>query len=125
MAYERESVGGLPAGAPLRQDLLHDVSMYIGQPAIDSVLTRGKLLMIDAQQVENRGMEIVDGRLVLLGLITPVVAPAVSDTGLDSRTPEPAYKAAAVVVAAERSLRKRRATEFRGPDHERVVGQTA
>ena len=42
------------------QKILNDSAVDIGKPDVSSAKAVGKLLMINAQQVENRGMQIMD-----------------------------------------------------------------
>ena len=51
----------------LRQNLLDDASMHIGQPAINAAMAKGELLMIDAEQMQNGRMEVVARRDTLDG----------------------------------------------------------
>ena len=34
--------------------------VYVGQAAIDAVVAEGELLVVDSQQVQNRGIEIIN-----------------------------------------------------------------
>ena len=43
----------------LHQNLPNDLSMYVGQTAVDAVGAVGKGRMIDPQQVQDRGVDVV------------------------------------------------------------------
>ncbi len=42
------------------QDVVQHVSVHVGQPVVTSGVTIGELLVIEAHEVKDRGMEIVD-----------------------------------------------------------------
>src|SRR5262249_1890387 len=44
------------------QNVMDDVSADVGQAAGDAVVADGESLVIDAQQVQHRGMDVVAGR---------------------------------------------------------------
>ena len=46
--------------------------MHVGQTALDSVVIEGELLAIQAQQVQNRGVEVVDRDRVSRQLLTEI-----------------------------------------------------
>ena len=64
----------------------------------------GQLRVVDAQQVQDRGVQVVAVGLALGGLPGPVVALAVGDARLDAGAGQPGDGRAAVVVAAGRAL---------------------
>ncbi len=99
--------------------------VYIGEAAVDAVLTYGQFLVIDAEQVQNCCVKIVAIGFVLLSLIAPIVASAMFYAGLDARAPKPGHEAAAIVVATNRALCEGRASKFRRPDDQGVVGKAA
>ena len=65
---------------------VNDVAVHVGQPAVDAVVAEGQLLVVDAQQVQDRGVQVVAVGLVLGGLdrrtrrsrreLTPPLMPA-------------------------------------------------
>ena len=54
-------------------DLLHDVAVHIGQPHVAAAETEGQSLVIDAQQVQHRGVQVVNLDTVFDDLIAPFV----------------------------------------------------
>ena len=46
--------------------------MHVGQTALDSVVIEGELLAIQAQQVQDRGVEVVDRDRVSRQLLTEI-----------------------------------------------------
>lgn len=97
------------------------MSMYIRQTAFDAVVIDAQAFVIQPQQVQNCGVQIVDGADLVDGLVTEFVGGAVAEGAFDTRSGHPRGEAVRVVVAAVGSLLEgRHATEFRAPDHQRV-----
>ena len=71
------------------ENFLHDSAMDISKPAIDATMTHGELFVIDAEDVENRGMEVVSRRHAVDGFPRPFVALAVGNTRLHSAAGKP------------------------------------
>ena len=97
--------------------------MHISEAAIDTVVSHGELFVINAEKVEDGGVEVVAGGDVLRGLITDVVADAVGDAGLDACAPEPAHKGAAIMIgsAPEGSIARREGS-IACPQHAVTLG---
>lgn len=89
--------------------------MHIRQPAVGAVVQDGEFLVVDAQQVEQGGVQVVDGGFVLGGLVGEVVAGAEGGAALHAGAGHPGDTGAAVVVAADAALRERHAAELGGP----------
>src|SRR5687767_10386379 len=81
--------------------------------------------MVEAEEVENGGVEIVAGGFAAHGFPGPFVALAVGDAGFDAGASEPGDECAAVVVAANIALGKRHSAEFGGPDEKCVFEEAA
>ena len=82
--------------------------------------------MVDPQQVQQRGMEVVPGHRVLGGLPADVVGGPVGSAPSDTASGEPAGEPVAIVVTAGSHrvgtrLCKRRAAKLGGEQHQRVV----
>ena len=44
------------------------MAMHVGQPAVDAVVADGQLRVVDAEQVQDRGVDVVDlGRVFAVG----------------------------------------------------------
>src|SRR5688572_24196266 len=107
---------------PSRQYLRNDFSEVTLEPLPSGNL---ELVRVQAQQVEDRGMNIRHIVRMLRGVESQLVRRAVNGASLDAAACHPHAEAIRMVVAAIGSLRARRATEFRGEDHERVVEHAA
>ena len=89
-----------------------------------------KRCVVDAEDVEHRGVEVAEVDGVFGDVVAEVVGAAVFDAGLHAGAGEPDGEAAAVVVAAhagvaERALAENGAAEFGEEHDERVFEQAA
>lgn len=66
----------------------------------------GEAFVVDAEQVQDGGVDVVDERRLgaILWLVAPLVAGAVRDSPLDAAAAEPVGEAIGVVVASLASL---------------------
>ena len=123
----------LPAGGTRSgNDVVDDVAVDVGQAEVAAVVAVGEPFVIQAQEVEDGGVEIVMRDAVLDGVHAEFVGGAVGDATLDAAARHPHGEAVMVVAAAEgcfgqRPVRllKRRAAELGGPDDESLVQQAA
>ena len=51
------------------EDALDDVSVYVGQPAADAVVIEGQLFVIESEQMQRCGVEVIDGDRVFGRLV--------------------------------------------------------
>ena len=63
------------SGRPSRQQLLDDVAMNAGQPHVEALRAERQLRVVEAEQVQQRGVQVVDVDLVLDGVEPEVVRP--------------------------------------------------
>ena len=100
--------------------------VHDGESALQTVVVEGQTLVIESHQVQQRGVEVVDGRSVDGCLETKVVALAITEALLDSGTGEETREGTWVMVSASSvGLQERHAAEFCRPDDERVFEETA
>src|SRR5436190_8263675 len=93
----------------LREDFPDDIPVDIGEPPVDAAVTDTELLVLNAQQVQDRGVEVVSGGHVLNGFPRPFIAQTVSTAGLHSAAGEPGNECASVMVASHAALTERHA----------------
>lgn len=67
----------------LAQDALHDVSMNIRQPEVATLKTIGQPGVVDAQLMQNRGLQIVDVNGIANNVVRVVVRFAMDCSRLD------------------------------------------
>src|SRR5690349_8291305 len=91
--------------------------MHVRKATLHAVVVVTQPLVIEAEDMEHRRMEVVDARHVLNGLVTELVRCTVAEAAFHARTGEPDGEAFRIVVTPIRALLKRRhAAELR---HER------
>src|SRR5947209_17985107 len=105
--------------------------MYIRQPEISSLKAVRQPLVIQAEQVKNRRLEVVDMHGILGDVEAEIVCRAVDQAGFDAAAGEPDCEGLGVMIAAEAALEDRvvlnhrGAAEFAAPDNKRVIAQAA
>ena len=77
-----------------------DVAVHVGQAEVAAGVAVGELLVVEAQQVQDRGVQVVDVDRVLDGLEAELVGRAVDVAALDAAAGQPHGEAVVVVVAA-------------------------
>src|SRR6266542_3597892 len=86
-------------GGPLGQDFSNNLAVHVGQPEVASAVAVGELCVIQAQQVQNRGVQIVDVNLVLHGLEAEIVGSAVGHASFDAAACQPHAETVGIVIA--------------------------
>lgn len=107
------------------EHFLEDDSVDIGEPHIAAAESVGKASVVDAQQMEHGGMEVVNFCFVCDGFVAKFVGGTVNGAAFDTPASHPHGKAKWVMIASVTSLSKRRASELAGPDHECLVEESA
>jgi hypothetical protein len=114
--------GGLENDADLRQNRLVDDALDVGQPHVAPGMAIGQALVIEAEQVQNRGVQVVDVHGVFNGLIAQFVGLPIGDAQLHSATGQPDAESL-VVISPIGVLPVGRATKLASPDHQRIIQQ--
>ena len=102
------------------------MTMDIGQSVASPLKLEREAFVVDAEEVENGGVEIVDMDRVLDDVVAIVIGDAVADSGLDAGTGQKDGKAlgvmvSTVVVASEGSLAVDGSPEFTSPNDQSVI----
>ena len=74
--------------------------MHVGQPVVPSLVPERQLGVVDAQAMQDRGVQVMDVDGIAGDVVAEVVGRAVSDAGLDASAAQPDREAARMVVAA-------------------------
>ena len=118
-------MGGGAAPLELRDDLPVDV----GQAKVSSLEAVGELGVVEAQEVQNRSLNVVDVDAILDGGEAELVGQADRLAPFDARAGHPHGEGIDVVIAADLASRAvfahGRATKLTTPDDEGVVEQAA
>ena len=114
----------------LGQYRLHDISVHVGEPVMAALIFEGQLRVVDAKEVQNRSVQIVDVDGVGRDVVGKIIGLAERETWFNSSAGEPNGETAGMMVAAvvfggERALAVDGAAEFAAPDDERVVEEAA
>lgn len=99
--------------------------MHVGQPKVTAAETVGKSLVIQAEQVQHRRVQIVERADALDCMNTHFVGRAVDRPAADAAAGQPDRETLGMVVAPITSGSMRRMTELAGPEHQCLVEQTA
>src|SRR5688572_8357315 len=96
--------------------------MHVGQAAVDAVGAERESLMVDSQQMQDGGVDVVylRGIFTVERLVAPLIAWAVRDAALDAAAGEPICEHKWIVIPAEAALRRGHAAELGGPEDDGV-----
>src|SRR2546425_1596803 len=98
------------------------MAVNVGEAARGAVVVVGETSVVEAEQMEDGGVEVIDGAWVLLGFPAELIGRAVAESALYSRAGHPGGESEGVVVATFRAgLVGRHAAELRCPENEGVV----
>src|SRR5579872_3682620 len=106
-------------------NLADHLAMHVGEAAVDAVVAESQFLVIDAEQVQDRGVHVVAVGGICRGFVRPLVAFAVRGPALDAASGEPIGEGERVMVPPFRALAARHAAKLGGPHHDGVVEQAA
>src|SRR5581483_4710333 len=95
------------------------------RPFLAAVVEQGQLRVIQAETMQDGGVQIVDMDPILDGVQANVVGFAVSNTPLDAAAGHPDREAVGIMIAARATLAHRRPAELAAPDDQRCLQQTA
>ena len=114
----------------LEEELIDQFAVDVGEAVVAALEFEGELFVIDAEEVEEGGVEVVNADGILCNVVGVVVGFADGLTGFNAAAGEPHGEAAGVVVATEALWREvalavNGASEFAAPDDEGVLKQAA
>ena len=101
--------------------------VHIRQAAVDAVVAEGEFGVVDAQLVQDGGVDVVNGGGIaaVQRFVSPLVAFARDGAAFDAAAAEPVGEDEGVVVAAFATLGTGHATEFGGPEDNGIVQHAA
>ena len=105
--------------------------MHVGEPEVAALVAEGESLVVEAEAVQDRGLQVVHMHLVPRDMKAQLVGLTVADAPLHATAGEPHREGVGVVVAAHRTaehgagLHHRRAAKLTAPDDERAVEHAA
>ena len=98
-----EHAGSQPCQTGSGEDAVHHLAVHVGEAHVAAAEAVGQPLVVDAQQVQHRGVQVVDVDLVLHRPEAVVVGGAVDLAAAHAAARQPHGEAVGVVVAAGRS----------------------
>lgn len=105
--------------------LRHHSPFHIRQPKIATAIAECQSLVVQSQQVQNRGMQIMDMHLIAGGVETEVIGGAVTEPCFHSAAGHPIRERMRIVVASIVSLGRRRSSELGAPNEQRIFQQAS
>src|ERR1700683_2528665 len=99
--------------------------MHVRQPEITAAEAVRQSLVVDPEQVQDRGVQIVHRADAVLGVNAELVGRAMHRAPLDAAPREPDAESFRMMIAAIAPCGVRRAAELAGPEDERLVEQAA
>src|SRR5438034_277146 len=115
----------------LREDVLHHARLFhTRETEVEALMAVGEALVVDAEQVQHRCLQVVNVDGVLRDVVAEIVGRAVGDAGFHTAPGHPYGEAARMMVApgfdgVPLALAGDTASEFASPDDERVVEKAA
>src|SRR5262245_48969396 len=113
-----------------REEIVDDVAVDISETEVAAGVAEGEFFVIETEQPQDCGVQIVDVDFVFDGRKSELIRRAVDIAATDAATRQPHAEAVVVVIAAIDlagigaglgQLNGWRAAEFTAPDHERVL----
>ena len=105
--------------------LMHYLAVHVGQSEVTALVAVREAEMIEADQMQDGGVQVVDVDFLFHGGAAELVGGAVDDAALDAAAGQPHREALAVVIAALAALRRQRAAELAALDHQHLSDQAA
>src|ERR1700722_14274317 len=108
------------------EKFVDDVAVDIREAKVAALEAIGQLLVIEAEQMQNGGVQIMHVDFVLAGIEAKIIRSAEGDARLDAAARHPdAETIRMMITPVVAALHHRRAPEFAAPNHERLVQQPA
>jgi len=108
------------------KDALYRLAVHVGQAVLAALELERQPFVVDAQAVENGGIQVVHMHWIPDDVVGVVVGFAVTDARLDTSTRQPHCEAASVMVSpvvgvTQLALAVSGATELAAPDDQRLL----
>ena len=110
----------------LREEVFDDVAVDVGEAEVAAGVGVGEFFVIEAEEVEDGGVEVVDGGDIDGGAAAEFVGLAIADAAFDTGAHHPGGEGVGVVIASAGAfLMGGHAAEFGAPDDEDIVQHAA
>ena len=104
---------------------MYHVSADVRQAKVATAVSIRELFVIESEEVQDGGMEVVDVDLIFSDLIAVFVCRAIGHASADSGASQPGGKCVRMVRTADRAVVVGRATKFGGPDDQSFRQQSS
>ena len=97
---------GLGRAAALGEQFFDDVAVDVGEASVDAIVAHAKLGVVDTEEVEDGGVDVVDfgGGGAHQWFVSPLIALAGGDPALDAAAAHPVGEAIRIMIAAGAAL---------------------
>ena len=106
-------------------EVFDDVAVDVGEAEVAAGVAVGELFVIDAEQVEDGGVEVVDVHSIFNGVESDFVSGADDLSALDASAGHPHGEAGGVVVASVTFFGHGGAAKFSSPDDQCIVQKSS
>src|SRR5438309_2832805 len=86
------------ADVGLGEDVVHHATVNVGQPEVAAAVAVGEFLVVNAQQVKNGGVEVMDVHGLIDGVHAEIVGGAVHHAALDAAAGQEHGEAGVVMI---------------------------
>jgi hypothetical protein len=112
------------------EDLAHDLAVEVGEPEVALGVAVGQPGVVEAEEVEDRGVQVGDVDRLLDGQVAEFVDGVLDVSAADAAAGQPDLEAPVVVIAAHTGLAVdhldgRGRTELAATEHQRLLEQPA
>ena len=98
---------------------------HIGKPEISTCMPKRETFVIETEQMQNGGMQVVHMDFVFYRLEAKLVGLSVGHSAFYSSSSEPHRETVMIVISSISIFRRRRSTELTSPYHQRIVQQSS
>jgi len=110
---------------PSGQDVMDDSAFDIGEAKVSSAVREGQFFVVEAELMQDGGVQVVDVDFVFHRRESKVVGRSVDGSAFDSAARQPHGETVGVVVSAVATLRCGSSAKLAAPDDERFFKQAA
>ena len=82
-------------------DVVCDVAIYVGESKVTAGVVPGQMRMVQTEQVQDRGVQVVQCHAILDGVVSELVGGTVTDAAFHTAACHPDSEAVCVVVAPD------------------------
>ena len=107
------------------EDIVDDFSVNVGQAKVSTRVSVGELQVIESEQVEHGGVEVVEVNFILDRIVPVFVCGAMADARLDATSGQEHRQCVRVVVTSILSLSDGCPAEFSAPEHESILEKSS